>query len=372
MGSSSSNSRPLFDIDNKANNSQVGYPLFLGAELGLMDNIHETYPSIAKLRDKMITDNWVWTEISLSKDAKDIQNKDLASETDIMVKNLSFQYLADSIAEASIGILEMFCSNTELEGLLKFWHYNEYVHAMQYSEIVKTAFPDPNTLMEEVKLLEPAIKRLLPLGKVFDDTRLMGYKYQMGGEIPQAELRKQILRFMGALLSLEAISFAVSFAATFAVGRNAKAYDGIVKAVQLIARDELETHVKADLEIIRILRFVEGWETEYQEVKHELQEFFDTVLENEKEWADYLFSEGRNIVGLNQGNVYEYAKYLSASVYKVLDLSIGFTYPENNNLPWLKDYLDLDAIQVTNQEGQSNNYKVNVMQDDDDGEDLDY
>lgn len=364
--------RPLFDIDNDTNNSQKGYPLFLGKELGLMDNIHETYPTIAKLRDKMITDNWVWTEISLAKDAKDIQNKSLSSETDIMVKNLSFQYLADSVAEASIGILEMFCSNTELEGLIKFWHYNEYVHAMQYSEIVKTAFPDSNSLMEEIKRTEPAIKRLLPLGKIFDDTRMMGYRYQMGENIPQAALRKQILLFMGALLSLEGISFAVSFAATFAVGRNAKAYDGIVKSVQLIARDELETHVKADLEILRILRFVEGWESEYQEVKPQLQSLFDEVLESEKEWADYLFSEGRNIVGLNQGNVYEYAKFLSSSIYKVLDLDIKYDCPENNNLPWLKDYLDLDAIQVTNQESQSNNYKVNVMQDDDDGDDLDF
>jgi len=364
--------RPLFDVNNSNNNSSEGYPLFLGTELGLMDNTHETYPEIAKLRDKMITDNWVWTEISLAKDAKDIQNKDLASETDIMIKNLSFQYLADSVAEASIGILEMFCSNTELEGLIKFWHYNEYVHAMQYSEIVKTAFPDSNDLMEEVKKTYPALKRLEPLGEIFDATRLMGYRYQMGEDIPVKTLRKQILLFMGALTSLEAISFATSFAATFAVGRNAKAYDGIVKSVQLIARDELETHVKADLSIIDILRKKEGWEEEYQEILPQLQEFFDLVLLNEKEWAEYLFSEGRNIVGLNANNIFEYAKHLAASVYKVLDLNIDFTYPETNNLPWLKDYLDLDAIQIAPQEGQLNSYKVNVVQDDDDGEDLDF
>lgn len=364
--------RPLFDVNNNNNNETKGYPLFLGTELGLMDNTHETYPEIAKLRDKMISDNWTWTEISLAKDAKDIQNKDLASETDIMIKNLSFQYLADSVAEASINILELFCSNTELEGLIKFWHYNEYVHAMQYSEIVKTAFPDSNDLMEEVKKTYPALERLEPLGKIFDETRIMGYKYQMGEDIPESVLRKQLFLFMGALTSLEAISFATSFAATFAVGRNAKAYDGIVKSVQLIARDELETHVKADLEILRTLRHVEGWEKEYQEVKPQLQEFFDMVLENEFNWAEYLFSEGRNIVGLNAKNIFEYAKHLAASVYQTLDLEINFEYPEKNNLPWLKDYLDLDAIQVAPQEGQLNNYKVNVVRDDDDGEDLDF
>jgi ribonucleoside-diphosphate reductase beta chain len=363
--------RQLFDVNNDNNNKEVGYPLFLGKELGLMDNVHETYPEIAKLRDKMITDNWVWTEISLAKDAKDIQNPDLKSETDVMVKNLAFQYLADSVAECSINILEMFCSNTELEGLLKFWSYNEYVHAMQYSEIVKTAFPDSNTLLEEVKSTEPAIKRLEVLGEVFDETRMLGYRYQQGEEIDEGVLQEQILLFMAALTSLESVSFATSFAATFAVGRNAKAYDGIVKAVQLIARDELETHVKADLEIIKILR-ASGWEDSYQRVLPEIQKLFDTVLENEKEWATYLFSEGRSIVGLNERNIYEYAKYLAADVYKVLGLEVNFEYPEKNNLPWLKDYLDLDAIQNTPQESQSNNYKVNVTLDDDDGGDLEF
>ena len=364
--------RPLFDITNDNNNSPKGYPLFLGGELGLMDNVHETYPEVAKLRDKMITDNWVWTEISLAKDAKDIQNADLKSETDVMIKNLAFQHLADSVAECSIGILEMFCSNTELEGLLKFWSYNEYVHAMQYSEIVKTAFEDSNTLLQEIKQCEPAVQRLEVLHEVFESTRMLGYRYQQGEDIPEEVLRKQILLFLGALTSLEAISFATSFAATFAVGRNAKAYDGIVKSVQLIARDELETHVKADLTLIDILRNKEGWEKEYQQVKPEIQTLFDTVLENEQLWAKYLFSEGRKIVGLNEGNIFEYAKYLAAPIYKNLDLVIGFEYSDKNNLPWLKDYLDLDAIQQTPQEGQLNNYKVNVMEDDDDGEEFDF
>ncbi|CAH9017376.1 ribonucleotide reductase small chain [Vibrio phage 193E37-1] len=364
--------RPLFEIENSNNNSQKGYPLFLGEELGLMDNIHVTYPKIADLRDKMITDNWVWTEISLAKDARDIQNPDLKASTDVMIKNLAFQYLADSVAECSINILGMFCSNTELEGLLKFWAYNEYCHAMQYSEIVKTAFEDSNHLMEEVKSTEQAIKRLGVLGDVFEKTRQLGYRYQQGQAIPVKTLRKQILLFMAALTTLEAVSFATSFAATFAVGRSTKAYDGIIKAVQLIARDELETHVKADLEIIRILREQEGWEEEYQEVLPQIQSLFDTVLENEKEWAEYLFSEGRQIVGLNERNIFEYAKFLTKPVMQVLGLEINFEAPEENTLPWMQEYLDLDAIQVAPQEGQLNNYKVNVVSDDDDGDELEF
>lgn len=364
-------SRPLFDVNNENNNNKH-YPLFLGEELGLMDNIHVSYPEVARLRDKMVTDNWKWDEISLSKDAKDIQNPSLKASTDVMIKNLAFQYLADSVAECSINILEMFCSNTELEGLIKIWSWNEYVHAMTYAEIVKTAFVDSNQLLEEIKTTQPAIQRLEVLGEIFDDTRKMGYRYQSGEEIPQKELRKQLFRFMAALTTLEAVSFATSFAATFAVGRSTKAYDGIIKNVQLIARDELETHVKCDLEIFRILRKEEGWEEEYQEVKPEIQMLFDKVLDNEKFWAEYLFSEGRQIVGLNERNIFEYAKYLAAPVMQVLDLDINFEYPKENTLPWMSDYLDLDNIAVAAQEGQLVNYKVNVMHDDDDGEDFEF
>ena len=364
-------SRPLFDIQNENNNNKH-YPLFLGEELGLMDNTHVTYPKIAELRDKMLTDNWKWDEISLAKDAKDIQDPSLKSATEVMIKNLAFQYLADSVAECSITILEMFCSNTELEGLLKFWSWNEYVHAMTYSEIVKTAFVDSNQLLEEIKTTEPAIKRLEILGEIFDDTRKLGYRYQRGEDIPQEVLRKQILLFMAALTTLEAVSFATSFAATFAVGRSTKAYDGIIKNVQLIARDELETHVKCDLEILRILRKEEGWEKEYQEVKPQIQNLFDTVMANEKFWAEYLFSEGRQIVGLNERNIYEYAKYLAAPVMTQLDLELDFDYQTENTLPWMSDYLDLDGIAVAAQEGQLINYKVNVMSDDDDGDEFDF
>ena len=75
--------RPLFDINND-NNNKKRYPLFLGDELGLMDNTHVTYPEIARLRDKMLTDNWKWDEISLAKDAKDIQDPSL--------KDMCFHY----------------------------------------------------------------------------------------------------------------------------------------------------------------------------------------------------------------------------------------------------------------------------------------
>lgn len=366
--------KPLFDLSNNNNNNPNGYPLFLGSKLGIMDNVHVTYPQIAALRDKMISDNWKWDEISLHKDARDIQDPSLKAATDVMVKNLSFQYVADSVAQASIEILGMFCSNTEMEGLLKFWGYNELVHAMSYSEIIKNAFQDPNVLLEESKNFPELLERLGVVAQVFEDTRKLGYLYQLdmlSSTVTESDLRKQIFLFLGALTSLESISFATSFAATFAVGKSSQAFDGIIKIVQLVARDELETHVKADLTIFDILR-KGGWEEEYQAVKPQIQVLFDTVIGNEQRWSKYLFSEGRRIVGLNESSIMEYTYHLSAPVYDRLGLNKGFTVPDENPLSWMKDYLDLDNIQIALQESQNNNYKVNSVVDDLGDDDLDF
>ena len=40
------------------NNNKAHYPLFLGGELGLIDNINETYPEIAELRDELMRNKW--------------------------------------------------------------------------------------------------------------------------------------------------------------------------------------------------------------------------------------------------------------------------------------------------------------------------
>ena len=368
------NKRPLIDINNKNNLTTNLYPLFLGPELFVVDNVNITYPELVTLRKKLIKERWVEDEINLSKDAADIKNPDLKSATDVMRLTLQFQHLMDSVAAASISdILGLFCSNTELSLLLSEWTMNEDVHAATYSEIIKICFPDPNALLEDTRTNQNIIKRIKPLTDVFEATQTMGYRYKLGEFTDYEAMRQQIILFMAALTSLEAISFSASFASTFAIAKGSKAFDGISKNVQLIARDEVGTHVPADIELVKIMRRDPVWEQSYQAVKDKVQSLFDTVHEIERSWSESLFSEGRSIIGLNSNLLNKYVDYLCAPIYDTFDLDVKFARVEENPLPWMDSYMDLNRIQVAAQEGQITNYTVNNTVDDlDDDMDFDF
>ena len=68
--------------------------------------------------------------------------------------------------------------------------------------------------------------------------------------------------------------------------------------VQKIAQDELEVHVELDKAILRNeLKTDRG--VECLERKKVIIRVIDEVVSSEMEWVDYLFSEGRSIVGMN-------------------------------------------------------------------------
>lgn len=363
--------RNLFNLENN-NNNTGRYPLFLGEDLGLMDDAHITYPEIDNLLLKLIARRWSWDEFSLSKDAVDFSSPALANEVDIMVKNLSFQLAADSLASRSIyDLLGAFCTNSELQGLLQEWSQNEYVHARAYSYINRAVFKDANSLIEEVKSSQQIIRRATTLTKVFKKTYEMACQYGLGLIEDEFELKKQIILTIGTLLTLERISFIGSFAATFALVDTTQKFDGVGKTVQLIALDE-KLHGEFDETLLTICLKDPTFDGVYEAVKPELQKIFDEVMDNEFYWADYLFSEGRKIVGLNSGLVKEYVCYLAKPEFDFLGLDYKYDNVTENPLPWMDDWLNPDKIQIAGQEAPTNNYQVQSISNDLGDEELDF
>lgn len=365
--------RPLIDVENQNNLNSDLYPLFLGKELFVTDNISVAYPELVTLRKKLIKERWVEDEIDLSKDSADIKNPDLKSATDVMKITLQFQHLMDSVASHSIkGILGLFSSNSELNLLLSEWEMNEDIHAVTYSEIIKICFPNPNALLEDTRTNRDILDRIAPLSEVFEATQVMGYRYKLGEYHDYEAMRQQILLFIAALTSLEAISFSASFASSFAIAKGSKAFDGITKNISLIARDETGTHVPADMELFKILMRDPEWKASYETVKPKVQELFNTVHNIERSWSTYLFSEGRAIIGLNANLLNKYVDFLSAPIYDLFGLSMDFERLQEDPLPWMSQYIDLNQIQLASQESQTINYQVNSTLDDLDDEDFDF
>jgi ribonucleoside-diphosphate reductase beta chain len=355
--------REIFNPSN-SNNLRGHYPLLLGEDLGFHDNINVTYPKIAKVRDELKANNWVWDEIKLKQDARDILNPALAPSVDVMIKTLSFQMAGDAIASRSVqDILGLFCSNNELDGLLKYWAWNEYVHGMTYSEIVRAAFRNSQEVFESIKSDMHVLKRAKSVAKVFKETYELGLRYKLGENIPREVLMRAILRYLVVLYALETISFGASFASTFALVDSTKSFVGIGSNVQLIAKDELK-HSFAGKTILMILLKDIEWRKVYASILLEVKYLLDEVMTLEFSWGPYLFSEGRQILGLNSKLLANYTTHLAAPVYDFLEIKMEYQAPSSNPLPWMDDWLDMDKSQKAAQEEQLVNYKVNSVVDD--------
>lgn len=91
-----------------------------------------------------------------------------------------------------------------------------------------------------------------------------------------------------------------------------------------------------------------------------MKKILDTVVKSEEDWADYLFSEGRYVLGLNAPLMKEWLWYNAAPIYRKLHLKYDFRGVKTNPLPWMNQWLDPDSVQSANQEIQNTAYQLNI------------
>jgi len=348
-------SKNLFNVGNN-NNISGRYPLFLGNDLGFADTVNVTYPEIEEMYLTQRAQYWTETEVTLSQDRLDLAEAP-TSEKDVMVLNLLAQWLLDSTA--SRGIMETFSpfiSNTELDEWLSTQAWFERIHYRTYGHIARNCFVDSNAVLERGKRDIQVQYRTGIIGKVFNETYQMGLKYSAGEVQDLGEVRKQLLKNMAVLYGLEAISFMASFACTFALAETGR-YQGIGKLVSLICADEV-VHAEGDRKVFDAMFNKEGYKVEYEQIKDELQAIFDTIVNQELKWAEYVFSEGRKVLGLNEALLQEYVYYIAKPVFDYMGLEWYYPVVTNNPLPFMDKYVDRNLVQGANQEIQNISYLI--------------
>ena len=167
---------------------------------------------------------------------------------------------------------------------------------------------------------------------------------------------------MNSLYALEGIEFMASFACTFALAEQ-NIFMGIGQLVQKIQLDEV-VHTKIDQTVLEILLADPIWKSTFSEIKSEIKAILDEVVVQEQNWANYIFSDGRAIVGLNTVLLTEWVLYKAAPVYETLGIEWAFPVVSNNPLPWMDQWINIDQQQNANQEQDNNAYKLNVVVDD--------
>ena len=340
-----------FNISNKGNQSG-NYPLYFGEDLGIFDSFNVPYPEIREADQEQRSLFWTSDEIDFTADYEDMLNVS-EDEREMMIRTLSFQMAADSIASGSIQQLFLpIASNPYLKGLVSYHGDSEYVHEDTYGRIIAQCFDDPSEMIERIKKDEDVIRRLGKVLTAFKDHMDMVDNLDTNKH-SESEKKSICLKTLVTLLGLEGIMFLSSFAATFALCESTNRFNGIGKAVALINNDEAISHVNNVVLQLNIIKNKEKW-AEWDDTF--VKEILDVFVKHELEWAETLFQNVKGVVGFNAELLKDYVLLLAKKVYDRLGLQFDHKVVTENPFPWIKNYVQQDTIATANQEAQNSNY----------------
>jgi len=344
--------------------------LLMGEAPGLFDTVNKKFPEVWRLYKSQKALDWDENEFDYSSCNADFKNCS-KSTYDMMIKTLAWQWEADSVASRAIApVLAPFITSSELWAAWQRISDNEVIHAATYSEIVRNSFDNPSDILDEILSVEQALDRLTKIAEVFSEGFVTSHKYAIGQVANNQETYNSVFKMICALLVLERIQFMASFAITFAICDTGM-FQPIGKAVQKIAQDELEIHVELDKAVLRNELKTKRGALAFEQCRDDIKELIDQVVDSEFEWVEYLFSEGRELVGLNVDVLKKWILFCAKDVYHFLNIKSEYSLPRDNPLMFMENWLDISKTQPSPQEQDNAQYKVGIMRRDDAGEDFD-
>lgn len=339
--------------------------LLMGEQPGLFDTVNKKFPEIWKIYKSQKALDWDENEFDYS--SCNAEFKACSKSTyDMMIKTLAWQWEADSVASRAIApVLAPFITSSELWAAWQRVSDNEVIHAATYSEIVRNSFDDPREILGEILKVEQAMARLTKVAEVFGEGYVLSHKYAIGQAKKSQETYNGLFKMIAALFVLERIQFMASFAITFAIC-DTGLFQPIGKAIQKIAQDELEIHVELDKAVLRHEMANSPYgKIAIEQCGEDLKQMIDQVVNSEFAWVDYMFSEGRELVGLNADVLKRWVLFCAKDVYNFLGLKSEHTLPRDNPLKFMENWLDISKTQPSPQEQDNAQYKVGIMRRDD-------
>jgi len=340
-------------------------PMFFGEEPNTQRFDQQKYPVFEKLNQQQLGFFWRPEEVSLQKDRNDYH---LLSEDQkhIFTSNLKYQTLLDSVQGRGPCLAFLpFCSLPELESMLVAWDFSETIHSRSYTYIMKNVYPDPTAVLDTIVETPEIMSRAKTVTESYDKFIEYAHKYHLMGEGNRKELKKLLYLTLINVNILEGIRFYVSFACSFAFG-ELKLMEGSAKIISLIARDE-NLHLAVTQNIINNYRNKENDKEMLQiikETEQEVYDMYDIAVQQEKEWAKYLFREG-SMIGLNDILLNQYVEYMANKRMKAIGLKTQYDQPQTNNpLPWTQHWLNSRGLQNAPQETEIESYVVGGIKQD--------
>ena len=237
-------------------------------------------------------------------------------------------------------------------------------------------YSDPGDVFDTILDDERILDRASSVTQSYDDFIESAHQYDGStmwqlateghstGQWERRELKRKLYRAVANVNILEGIRFYTSFACSFAFGEN-KLMEGSAKILSLIARDESQ-HLVLTQNILK--NWMNGDDKEMQEIAKEeegwVANMFQTAVNEEKTWADYLFKDG-SMIGLNERLLHNYVEWIANRRMKAIGIKPMFDIPAKNNpLPWTEHWLNSKGQQNAPQETEIESYVIGGIKQD--------
>jgi len=363
-------------VFNRNRVDTLNQPMFFGQPLGVQRYDNFKYPVFDKLTNQMLGYFWRPEEVSLQKDRGDYQEL-TDPQKHIFTSNLKYQILLDSVQGRGPGMaFAPYVALPELEGAMKVWEFMETIHSRSYTYIIKNVYPNPSEVFDTILDDERIIARAQSVTKAYDE--FINYAQEYGqstawkegmrdhpnSEWTMKDLKRSLYRAVMNVNILEGIRFYVSFACSFAFG-ELKKMEGSAKIISLIARDENQ-HLVLTQQIIS--NWMKGDDPEMkiiaEEEKDNVKQMFINAVDEEKDWANYLFQTG-TMIGLNDKLLQQYVEWIANKRMKAVGIDPVYDIPlRNNPLPWTEHWISSKGMQVAPQETEVESYVVGGIRQD--------
>ena len=351
-------------------------PMFFGKPLGMQRYDEYKYPDFDKLTQTQLGYFWRPEEVSLQKDRADYKTLS-DQQKHIYTSNLKYQILLDSVQGRGPGMaFSPYCSLPELEGCMGVWEFMEQIHSRSYTHIIKNIYADPSDVFDSVlddqKIMARAESVTKAYNEFIDNAGMYansnmwapGARSSPSFQWTIKDIKRSLYKAILNVNILEGIRFYVSFACSFAFG-ELKLMEGSAKIISLIARDESQ-HLALTQKII--YKWRKGDDPVLQEIGEEEKEnviqMFKDAVEEEKDWARYLFSQGP-MIGLNERLLCQYVEWIANRRMKAIGIDPIYDIPAKNNpLPWTEHWLNSKGQQNAPQETEIESYIVGGIKQD--------
>ena len=332
--------RSVFDTTKVDNLTQ---PMFFGAPVNIARYENVRYKTFDTLTEKQLGFFWRPEEVDIGRDSKDFRSLS-EHEQHIFTSNLKRQILLDSVqGRAPSEAFMPICSLPELENWLVTWTFSETIHSRSYTHIIRNIFSNPSEIFDNLLDIQEIVDCARDISKYYDNV------------IKQPN-KQNLWMALNAVNALEGIRFYVSFACSWAFA-ELKKMEGNAKIIKFIARDE-NVHLASTQQMLKLLA---RDDKEFAEIREQNEEqviqLFDSVVQQEKKWAEYLFKDG-SMIGLNAQLLGDYVEWIASKRMHAIGYKSPYRVEQANPLPWTQKWISGGEVQVAPQETEITSYVI--------------